>query len=64
LFSILSGIQVAGNRLQFSDGGHGKKVFSGYQRFDITDIHRQIPDLLNFKQKKPNNPFPQGNPAI
>lgn len=54
LISIMPGIQVVENRIQFSGFGHGYKTFSRYQSSCITDIHRQIPDLLNLNKKKPN----------
>jgi len=64
LISILPGIQVVENHIQVSGFGHRNKTFWGYQSFYATDIHRQIPDLLNLNKKNRITLFPQGNPAI
>ena len=51
MFLILTRIQIAVNCIEVCDLGYGNNVFSGYQRFRGINIHSQIPDLLNIKQK-------------
>jgi hypothetical protein len=59
----MPGIQVIVNCIQVSGFGHRYKTIRGYQSFYTTDIHRQIPDLLNLNKKKPNNPFSSRQPG-
>jgi hypothetical protein len=63
LISISSGIQVVENRIQGGGFGHWNKTFNGYQSIFNADIHGHIPDLLNFKHKKPNYSFSSRQPG-